>query len=168
MRNFSDILLSQDWQNRTSLNGTAYTHVPLHSYRSEQDARLAVGGSRQSLNGQWRFALFERPEAVEPAVIDSDFDDSAWAHIPVPSNWQMQGFDKPIYTNIQYPFADRPPYVPQDNPTGCYRHRFTLEKQALTESTRIVFDGSVRHFICGAMVIGSVIRKIAACLPSLS
>lgn len=72
-------------------------------------------GNRQSLNGQWRFALFEKPEAVEPAVIDPDFDDSAWAHIPVPSNWQMQGFDKPIYTNIQYPFADRPPYVPQDN-----------------------------------------------------
>lgn len=101
MRNFSDILLSQDWQNPHIVKWHCRTpHVPLHSYRTEQEARLDVGGNRQSLNGQWRFALFEKPEAVEPAVIDPDFDDSAWAHIPVPSNWQMQGFDKPIYTNI--------------------------------------------------------------------
>lgn len=157
MRNFSDILLSQDWQNPHIVKWHCRTpHVPLHSYRSEQEARLAVGGSRQSLNGQWRFALFEQPEAVEPTVIEADFDDSAWAHIPVPSNWQMQGFDKPIYTNILYPFADRPPYVPQDNPTGCYRHRFTLEKQALTESTRIVFDGvnSAFHLWCNGHWVG--------------
>lgn len=47
----------------------------------------------------------------------------------VPSNWQMHGFDKPIYTNIVYPFPLNPPKVPEDNPTGCYRTYFTLPKE---------------------------------------
>lgn len=44
----------------------------------------------------------------------------------VPSNWQMHGFDRPIYTNIVYPFPINPPYVPSDNPTGCYRKNFRI------------------------------------------
>ena len=42
----------------------------------------------------------------------------------VPSNWQMHGHDKPIYTNVQYPFPLDPPFVPVENPTGCYRRTF--------------------------------------------
>ncbi|CAI6005012.1 unnamed protein product [Closterium sp. NIES-64] len=34
--------------------------------------------------------------------------------------------DPPIYTNIQYPFPIQPPFVPTDNPTACYRRRFSL------------------------------------------
>jgi len=47
----------------------------------------------------------------------------------VPSNWQCHGFDKPIYTNIQYPFHFDPPKVPDENPTGCYRTLFFLPKE---------------------------------------
>ena len=53
---------------------------------------------------------------------------SGWADIAVPGNWQLQGFDdKPIYTNTHYPFTPNPPYVPEDNPTGCYRMDFDLD-----------------------------------------
>lgn len=48
---------------------------------------------------------------------------------PVPSNWQMHGFDRPIYTNVVYPFPLNPPKVPEDNPTGCYRTYFFLPKE---------------------------------------
>lgn len=45
MRHFSDILLSQDWQNPHIVKWHCRTpHVPLYSYRSEQEARLAIGG----------------------------------------------------------------------------------------------------------------------------
>lgn len=44
----------------------------------------------------------------------------------VPSNWQMHGYDRPIYTNIVYPFPVDPPYVPSENPTGCYRSTFSI------------------------------------------
>jgi hypothetical protein len=49
--------------------------------------------------------------------------------IAVPSNWQMHGFDHPIYTNITYPFPINPPFVPTDNPTGCYRTVFHIPKE---------------------------------------
>ncbi|CAM9900814.1 unnamed protein product, partial [Ectocarpus sp. 13 AM-2016] len=52
--------------------------------------------------------------------------DGCWRDTPVPSCWQMQGYDVPIYTNIQYPFPVKPPTVPSDNPTGCYRLEFSL------------------------------------------
>ncbi|XP_050381024.1 uncharacterized protein LOC126798186 isoform X2 [Argentina anserina] len=59
------------------------------------------------------------------------------AHVPlrchesieVPSNWQMHGFDRPIYTNVVYPFPLDPPFVPVDNPTGCYRTEFVIPEE---------------------------------------
>ncbi|OAY82049.1 Beta-galactosidase [Ananas comosus] len=47
----------------------------------------------------------------------------------VPSNWQMHGFDRPIYTNVIYPFPLNPPYVPSENPTGCYRKSFRIPRE---------------------------------------
>src|SRR5439155_21872175 len=42
--------------------------------------------------------------------------------------WTMQGYDIPIYTNVAMPFPDRPPRVPDRNPTGIYRRRFALPR----------------------------------------
>jgi len=67
-----------------------------------------------SLNGRWDFALLPHPEA---AVRE-------WTTIEVPGLWTMQGFARPQYTNVQMPFDERPPTVPEDNPTGMYRRRF--------------------------------------------
>src|ERR1043165_2351587 len=74
-----------------------------------------------SLNGDWRFHLSASPAAAPPGVERDDFDDSAWATLAVPSNWQMHGFGAPAYTNVQYPFPIDQPPVPSDNPTGDYR-----------------------------------------------
>ncbi|KAM5551686.1 hypothetical protein ABKV19_026503 [Rosa sericea] len=41
----------------------------------------------------------------------------------------MHGFDRPIYTNVEYPFPLDPPFVPVDNPTGCYRTDFVIPKE---------------------------------------
>lgn len=46
--------------------------------------------------------------------------------IQVPSNWMLHGYDKPIYTNVKYPFPVNPPLVPEQNPTGCYQLKFSL------------------------------------------
>ena len=54
------------------------------------------------------------------------FDDSGWDYITVPASIETQGFGQPIYTNFVYPFKPNPPFVPEDNPTGCYRRRFDL------------------------------------------
>lgn len=79
-----------------------------------------------SLNGDWRFQLVARPQAVPAAFVRPDFDDGDWSALPVPSNWTMHGYDRPHYTNVQMPFTDAPPNVPDANPTGLYRRAFTL------------------------------------------
>ncbi|CAI5931755.1 unnamed protein product [Closterium sp. NIES-64] len=46
---------------------------------------------------------------------------------PAAAAWAWEEVeDPPIYTNIQYPFPIQPPFVPTDNPTACYRRRFSL------------------------------------------
>ncbi|XP_078442302.1 glycoside hydrolase family 2 protein [Wolffia australiana] len=80
----------------------------------------------KSLSGYWKFLLAPNPEAAPENFYDTCFDDSSWASLPVPSNWQMHGFDRPIYTNVVYPFPLNPPYALSENPTGCYRHSFRI------------------------------------------
>lgn len=81
-----------------------------------------------SLSGYWKFFLASSPASVPVNFHDTGFDDSVWESMPVPSNWQMHGFDRPIYTNTTYPFHLNPPYVSSDNPTGCYRRHFYIPK----------------------------------------
>ncbi len=68
------------------------------------------------LNGDWGFTYLE-------SVVDlaDDFCDlSPKASIPVPSNWQLHGYDRAQYTNVVYPIPYDPPYVPDDDPVGVY------------------------------------------------
>jgi beta-galactosidase len=81
----------------------------------------------QLLNGNWSFKLYDRPEDVPSDAIGID-QDGAWDDILVPGNWTMQGYDRPHYTNVQMPFPNEPPDVPDDNPTGVYRTTLTLPR----------------------------------------
>ena len=73
----------------------------------------------QLLNGQWDFAYFSRDIDV-PEKIES------WDQIPVPSCWQLHGYENPNYTNLNYPFPCDQPYVPDDNPCGVYQRAFEI------------------------------------------
>jgi beta-galactosidase/beta-glucuronidase len=39
-----------------------------------------------------------------------EFDASSWKDIPVPSMWQLEGYGKPHYSNVDYPFPVDPPF----------------------------------------------------------
>ena len=81
----------------------------------------------RNLNGDWDFTLVANPDVVPEGFWNPEYDSGDWDTIPVPSNWTMQGFDKPIYTNIQMPIPNTPPFVPHDdNPTGLYRRKFKI------------------------------------------
>ena len=91
------------------------------------------GVSRQMmLNGTWNFAFFQRDIDV-PEVIES------WDTIPVPSCWQLQGYENPNYSNINYPYPCDPPYVPNDNPCGVYQRQFELDE--VKGKTYFIFEG---------------------------
>lgn len=154
---FSDIIQRRDWENPQSVNiHCMKAHSPLSSYRNIDHARDDIQAQRQSLNGQWKFKLFEAPEQVDGEFIETHFNDTHWDDITVPSNWQMQGYDKPIYANVKYPFEVKPPFVPADNPTGCYRTTISLTDEELTNTQRIIFDGvnSAFHLWCNGKWVG--------------
>ncbi|MRT58600.1 beta-galactosidase [Enterobacteriaceae bacterium RIT693] len=151
------ILARRDWESPsvTQLNSLA-AHPPFASWRAPKDARDDKRSpSLQSLNGDWTFSYFSRPEAVPEGWLTQDLPGAD--AIPVPSNWQMLGYDAPVYTNITYPIPVNPPSVPAENPTGCYSLTFEVEKAWLSQGqTRIVFDGvnSAFHLWCNGIWIG--------------
>ncbi|MFW5893952.1 MAG: sugar-binding domain-containing protein, partial [Verrucomicrobiota bacterium] len=93
------------------------------------------------LNGDWQFHLAESPEQVPAEFQQDNFDASDWETIPVPGNWELQGHDRPIYTNIPYPFKPaQPPNTPPENPTGCYRTPFTIPNGWEQRETFLLFE----------------------------
>ncbi|MBQ3865583.1 MAG: glycoside hydrolase family 2 [Clostridia bacterium] len=70
------------------------------------------------LNGEWEFAWF--PDGDRE-------DDPVRGRVTVPGCWQLQGYEKPNYTNVNYPFPVDPPLVPDRDPMGLYRRRFTWD-----------------------------------------
>ena len=79
------------------------------------------------LNGNWKFFFANTPEGTPKNFFRSDFNDKNWANLPVPSNWEMQGYGDPLFRNVAQPFHANPPFVPREyNPTGSYRKTFVL------------------------------------------
>ena len=93
------------------------------------------------LNGNWAFRYFERAFDLTDDLFRKDTNLDDWDTLPVPSNWQMFGYDIPQYTNVNYPHPVDPPHVPDDNPAGVYATEFTMDKAQLSKQTHIVFEG---------------------------
>ncbi len=74
------------------------------------------------LNGAWRFCFFERDDKIPEEIAFSET-------IPVPSCWELYGYENPNYTNQNYPFPCDVPFVPDENPCGIYERDFLLEKK---------------------------------------
>lgn len=95
----------------------------------------------QLLNGIWRFQYFSSIYDVNELFYEEEYDTTGFDEIPVPSVWQMSGYDKHQYTNIRYPFPFDPPYVPQDNPCGAYVYTFQYEKNPDAPLAFLNFEG---------------------------
>ncbi len=81
----------------------------------------------RSLNGTWQFHLSQNPSERPYWFFKDDFDTREWKEIKVPANWELQGFDYPIYTNVKYPHAKTPPKIQANyNPVGSYKRTFTI------------------------------------------
>ena len=107
----------------------------------------------RSLNGNWYFNFVDKPSKRPLDFYKEDYDVSAWNTIPVPSNWEMHGYDRPIYCNVEYPHANIPPYIDARkgfndggknygiNPVGSYVRFFNLPEGWEKNRTFINFGG---------------------------
>ncbi|MEZ0448870.1 glycoside hydrolase family 2 TIM barrel-domain containing protein [Cellulomonas sp. ICMP 17802] len=101
-------------------------------FASPQEAATGTSSFEQSLNGLWKLHYAKSPALVVPGFERVDVDDSGWDDVPVPAHVQLLGYDRPQYTNVQYPWDGyeqvEPGEVPQRyNPVATYRRTFTLE-----------------------------------------
>lgn len=83
-----------------------------------------------SLNGTWKFNWVRTPEERPVDFYKEGYSVADWDDIKVPSNWEVEGFGIPIYTNTEYPFAPKnpnPPDIPDGyNPVGSYKRDFQV------------------------------------------
>ncbi|MCU0795161.1 MAG: DUF4981 domain-containing protein [Akkermansiaceae bacterium] len=111
----------------------------------------------QMLHGEWKFHWVDHPDKRPMDFFRSDFDDSSWKTIPVPSNVEIEGYGTPIYTNINYPFKKDPPRVMGEppahftafherNPVSSYRRTFTIPETWKGRHTFITFNGVASAF----------------------
>jgi beta-galactosidase len=79
------------------------------------------------LNGNWKFNWVAQPEKRPIDFYKPEYDVTGWKEIPVPSDWQMQGYDYANYVNSGYPFPRNQPFIDHKyNPVGSYRTDFTV------------------------------------------
>ena len=164
MNQFQKFHIKNDWENPdvTSIN-REQSHSPWGAYENATQAgtcNRTISKWTESLNGIWKFAYQSKPAIVDP-FWESKYDHSEWKNINVPGNWEIQGFGEPIYTNMVYPWnyyskekqvvhpnnsegirgLPNPPFVPDENPTGCYFRKFNITGEWFEREVFINFDG---------------------------
>ncbi|WP_243349220.1 glycoside hydrolase family 2 TIM barrel-domain containing protein [Parabacteroides sp. FAFU027] len=123
--------VANDWENpgvfQINREPARATFLPFADERSAVADQYESSPWYYSLNGNWKFQWSPTPDQRPRDFYKTDFNVVNWKEIKVPSNWELQGYGIPIYTNITYPFPKNPPYIDHsDNPVGSYRRDFTL------------------------------------------
>ena len=112
-----------------------------HEGALEAAAYIIPEGRKQLLNGTWKFRYEENVRLIVDKFWEAGED--AWktcASLPVPSVWQMHGYDRKQYDNVEFPIPFDPPYVPYENPCGIYYRTFDYEKKS-GRLTHLYFEG---------------------------
>jgi beta-galactosidase len=126
--------MPRDWENPEMFRQNKEDpHTTLVSFSDEASALGAVktkSPNYVSLDGIWKFNLVKSPGQRPCWFFKDDFDTRSWDEIEVPSNWEMKGYDVPIYVNITYPHKNDPPYIQHDyNPVGSYKRNFRIPSE---------------------------------------
>ncbi len=123
---------------RDAARATAYSFETVdRALQGDREASIRY----RSLNGQWDFMfaknLLEAPKGFYQTRVQG------WDSIEVPSNWELKGYDTPIYTSAVYPFRPvNPPLVPaDDNGVGSYQRTFTVPESWNDKNITLHFGG---------------------------
>ena len=99
---------------------------PLKTHENRMKPRsyyIPEGKSKYTLlNGEWNFKYYASDIDYEENITD-------WDKVPVPSCWQILGYENPNYTNVVFPYPCDPPYAPDENPLGVYEREFVIQNK---------------------------------------
>ena len=120
-----------DWENpkifAVNKENTRATAIPYPHADLAIENRYESSSYYSSLNGKWKFKWFPRTIDVPEDFYKINYNGLEWDEIPVPGNWEFNGYGVPFYVNIGYGFKANPPYINKDDsPTGIYRHNFEI------------------------------------------
>lgn len=135
-----------DWENpeifAVNLEKTRATSIP---YTNEDAAIIDLYEKSpyyQSLNGEWKFQWVPTVADIPADFYSESFIDEDWATIPVPGNWEFNGYGTPMYVNIGFGFSAKPPHIDPDfSPVGTYRHTFTIPENWSNRRVFLHFEG---------------------------
>ena len=117
-------------------------YVPCREEAEANGADMLKASRAIILNGgDWKFKFYESYHQVPEGCTEKAADTTGYDTIPVPSCWQILGYDQNQYTNVRYPIPFDPPYVPDDNPAGVYVKEFSLTEEEATQKIYLNFDG---------------------------
>jgi len=82
-----------------------------------------------TLDGQWKFHYVPNADERPTDFFRTDFDDAAWGFIPVPGNWELNGYGDAVYVNTTNDFDNSQiPQVPvKGNAVGSYRRWIDID-----------------------------------------
>lgn len=150
---------TQKWENPEWENPEIFQinrEAPTASLYRYENAKSALANESwenssfyQSLNGEWSFHYAASVPERPTTFYQSDFDSSGWDKIKVPSNWELEGYGTPIYTNVVYPFPKNPPFIPHDiNSVGSYKRHFEIPEKWKNKEVYLHFGA-----VSGAMYV---------------
>ena len=139
--------------------------IPAHSdhkyYTSEIEFAQNLQSLKQSLDGVWKFHYAENIKEAPKDFQNDETDCKDWEDIRVPAHIQLEGYDKPQYVNIQYPWDGHEVIEPGEiparfNPTASYVKYFTVPKQFDGKRVFVSFQGVESGFAlwCNGSYIG--------------
>jgi len=128
------------------------TLMPYATLAEAQKADRAASSFALRLNGMWRFHWVPSPDQRPADFYKPDYDVSKWDLIRVPSNWQVEGYGTPYYSNYTYIFKKDFPHImstppekytafKERNPVGSYRRDFEVPAGWKGRRIFITFDG---------------------------
>jgi beta-galactosidase len=137
----------------------------------ENQQLAAIGKMENSqyfkcLNGLWNFYFVSNPADRPMDFYQPSLKDENWDLIPVPANWEIQGYDYPIYLDERYPFNAQWPNAPKEyNPVGTYRKGFSIPENWDGQDVFLHFgsvNGAMYVYLNGKFVGYSQSSKLPA------
>ena len=107
---------------------------------------------KRSLDGVWKFRYAKNMEDSYKDFYQLEIDCRDWEDIRVPAHIQLEGYDRPQYVHVQYPWAGHEVIVPGEiptrfNPTASYVKYFTVPVKFVGKRIFIFFQVTEIEFV---------------------